>query len=96
MGGGRHIPPDVEEWLQIAFSAPVRRRALRFVVVVGAVLIAINHGSAILAGDITRERLIRILLTLAVPYVVSTVSSVSAIRECMGRPKTGGGEAAGG
>ena len=71
----------MREWLQLAFSGPVRRRALRIMVVVGAILITINHGDAILRGDVDGARFARILLTLAVPYVVSTVSSVAAIRE---------------
>jgi hypothetical protein len=71
----------MREWLALAFSGPVRRRALRIMVVVGAILITINHGDAILRGDIDGPRLARILLTLAVPYVVSTVSSVGAMRE---------------
>ena len=49
--------------------------------VVGVVLIAINHGSAIFAGEITRLRLIQICLTIVVPYVVSTISSVAARNE---------------
>ena len=71
----------VRDWLDLAFSLPIRRRALRFVVIVGAVLITINHGDALLHGDIDGTRLARILLTRVVPYVVSTVSSVAAIRE---------------
>ena len=49
--------------------------------IVGAILITINHGDAILRGEVDGPRFARILLTLAVPYVVSTVSSVAAIRE---------------
>ncbi|HVG08396.1 MAG TPA: nitrate/nitrite transporter NrtS [Thermoanaerobaculia bacterium] len=71
----------MSEWLLLAFSGPVRRRALRIMAVVGAILITINHGDAILHGDVDGARLARILLTLAVPYVVSTVSSVAAMRE---------------
>ena len=71
----------MREWLSLAFSGPVRRRALRIMAVVGAILIAINHGDAILRGEVDAARLARILLTLAVPYIVSTVSSVAAIRE---------------
>lgn len=71
----------MKDWLRLAFSGPVRRRALRLMVIVGAVLITINQGDAILHGNLDGSRLARILLTLAVPYVVSTVSSVSAIRE---------------
>jgi hypothetical protein len=71
----------LKEWLALAFSGPVRRRALRIMAVVGALLITINHGDAILRGDVDGPRLARILLTLAVPYIVSTVSSVAAMRE---------------
>lgn len=48
--------------------------------VVGTILTAINHGDAILAGQLTAERLVRIALTFLVPYAVSTTSSVAAIR----------------
>ncbi|HEX5717995.1 MAG TPA: nitrate/nitrite transporter NrtS [Thermoanaerobaculia bacterium] len=71
----------MKEWLQLAFSGPVRRRAVRIMLVVGAILITINHGDAILRGEVDGARFARILLTLAVPYVVSTVSSVAAMRE---------------
>jgi hypothetical protein len=71
----------MKEWFRIAFSASVRRRALRVAGVVGSVLIAINHGDAVLKGDLSPERLIRMALTLIVPYLVSTFSSVGAIRE---------------
>jgi hypothetical protein len=71
----------LKDWFSLAFSGPVRRRALRIMMVVGAILITINHGDAILRGEVDGARLARILLTLAVPYVVSTVSSVAAMRE---------------
>ena len=67
----------------VAVSAPVVRRAFGYLVVVGAVLVAINHGDAILRGDVDATRLAKIVITPLVPYVVSTLSSVAAIR---GRP----------
>jgi hypothetical protein len=67
------------EWLRLAASAPVRRRALRYAVVVGAILITINHGDAILRGDLPPGRLLRMGLTMLVPYLVSTFSSVGAM-----------------
>jgi len=70
----------MNEWFQLAFERAVVRRALVCVVVVGAVLITINHGDAIISGDVTLARLARIGLTLVVPYCVSTFSSVGAIR----------------
>jgi hypothetical protein len=48
---------------------------------VGPILIAINHGDAIVRGDVSLPRFGRMLLTILVPYTVSTVSSVAAIRE---------------
>ena len=66
--------------LSIATSAPVVRRACLYFLIVGTILIAINHGDALLRGEVDRVRLFKMLLTPMVPYVVSTLSSVSAIR----------------
>lgn len=66
-------------WLQLALSGSVVRRGLKFALVVGTVLVAINHGDALLRGDITGGRLLRIALTVTVPYLVSTISSVAAL-----------------
>ena len=53
-------------------------RACRYAVVVGAVLIAINHGDALLRGEVDAGRLLKMGLTVLVPYAVSTLSSVGA------------------
>jgi hypothetical protein len=45
------------------------------------VLISINHGYAILHGQITQGRILQMCLTVLVPYTVSTLSSVGAMRE---------------
>lgn len=66
------------EWLHIALEPRTVLRGIKFAVVVGAVLIAINHGDAILAGDIDGNRLLKMGLTVIVPYLVSTFSSVGA------------------
>jgi hypothetical protein len=66
--------------IEIATSRPVMRRALGYAVVVGAVLISINHGDAILAGDVGGTRYLKMGLTMLVPYTVSTLSSVQALR----------------
>jgi hypothetical protein len=58
----------------------VVRRALLFAVTVGPVLVAINHGDALLAGELGAGRLLKIGLTMLVPYAVSTISSVLAMR----------------
>jgi hypothetical protein len=48
---------------------------------VGTLLIAINHGHAIIAGQITQERIFQMILTVVVPYMVSTASSVATRHE---------------
>ena len=69
----------MQEQLRIALSGPVRRRAIKVALIVGTILLAINHGDAILRGDLPPLRWLRMILTVAVPYVVSTVSAVGAI-----------------
>jgi len=68
----------LREWLAVALERGIVLRACKYAVVVGAVLIAINHGDALLAGDVDARRLLKIGLTVLVPYVVSTLSSVGA------------------
>jgi hypothetical protein len=70
----------MRSWLELATDRSVVRRAVSVAAVVGAVLVAINHGDALLRGDVSAGRAVRILLTLAVPYCVSTYSSVAALR----------------
>ena len=72
------------EWWRLAISQSIRTRATKVAIVVGIVLIVINHGDAIVRGEFSRGRIARIVLTVLVPYCVSTYSSVEALRE---RPK---------
>ena len=67
-------------WLSVAVRPQVVGRALLYGIVVGGILIAINHGDALLRGDIDAVRSIKMILTPLVPYAVSTLSSVGAIR----------------
>ncbi len=71
--------------LQLATSPNVVRRALGYAVVVGAILIAINHADALARGEFDLIRGIKMGLTVLVPYTVSTLSSVQALR---GRAET--------
>jgi hypothetical protein len=59
----------------------VARRALRYALGVGAVLIAINQGDAIVRRAVSTRRLVQMLLTVTVPYAVSTASSIGAMRD---------------
>jgi len=74
-------PDRMHDWLAFAFRPDVVRRALICAVIVGVILIAINHSDAIIHGNLTLDRLARMGLTVIVPYVVSTVSSVGALRQ---------------
>jgi len=69
------------EWARLILSPPIARRALKYAVVVGTVLILINHGDSILAGDVGRTEAVKMVLTVAVPYFVSAFSSIGTIRE---------------
>lgn len=62
------------------------RRARLTSLIVGSILMAINHGPAILAGQLTSGRIWQIFLTFLVPYTVSTVSSVATRREMNSQP----------
>ena len=70
--------PDL---LALCFSRSVVRRATYSAIIVGSILIIINQSNALLHGDLDYMLLARIALTMIVPYVVSTVSSVTTIQE---------------
>ncbi len=69
----------IREWLRIAGSKPIVMRGCKYGLAVGSILIIINHGNAIADGTVDSTRLVQMLLTLLVPYCVSTASSVGAI-----------------
>lgn len=69
------------EWFRLACTPSIARRALLYGLAVGTLLIIINHGDALLRMEISPARLFRMALTMTVPYMVSTASSVSALRE---------------
>ena len=71
----------MRHWLRLATHPATVHRALLTAAIVGFVLVAINHGDAILAGTMTVDRTFKAALTVLVPYVVSTVSSVSTRKE---------------
>ncbi len=56
------------------------RRSLRYAILVGAVLITINHGEALRHGNIDAPRLFQMGLTVLVPYCVSTAAGIEAMQ----------------
>jgi hypothetical protein len=69
----------IRDWLRIASTKPIIVRGLKYGLVVGSLLIVINHGNAIIDGSVDSARVLQMMLTLLVPYCVSTASSVGAI-----------------
>ena len=67
-------------WFDLAFQRSVVRQSLAYAIVVGAILILINHGQAILQGELGTSRIVKMGLTVIVPYAVSTLSSVGTMR----------------
>ena len=65
---------------RIALQRDVVLRALKTAALVGLLLIGINHWDALLAGDVDAMRVAKMLLTVLVPYSVSTYASVRAIQ----------------
>jgi hypothetical protein len=74
-------PTTVTEWCTLVCRVSVVKRGLKFAVVVGIILITINHGDVILRGELQPMNYIKMGLTVIVPYVVSVFSSVGAIIE---------------
>jgi hypothetical protein len=60
---------------QFALSGGVPRRSLYVALIVGTILNLINQGDALVAGGAINWA--KILLTYAVPYLVSTYGAVS-------------------
>ena len=66
--------------IEIVTRTDVLIRALKMASIVGIVLAIINHGDHILLGTMTVTNWIKVLITFCVPFCVSTISSVLAIR----------------
>ena len=68
-------------FLNLALRKSVIKRAVKIALVVGCILALINHGDRIVFQDMKPIDWFKILLTFCVPYCVSTVSSVLAIKQ---------------
>ena len=72
---------DNQSLLQVATRTDVVNRAIKIALIVGCILAAINHGDRILLQEMRDFDWIKVVLTFGVPYCVSTISSVLAIRK---------------
>ena len=67
-------------WVRFALSPATALRGLKFSFIVGPIYITINHGDAILRGDVDGTRLFKMFLTMLVPFCVSVFSSIQTVR----------------
>ncbi len=63
----------MREWFRLAMSKPVVKRALTYAVVVGAILIMINHSDALLQGKVDAAQIARMALTT--PFLQTVADS---------------------
>ena len=67
----------MNRWIATALRPAVVRRSLGVALVVGTLLVAINQGDRLIAGE--GLDLAKALLTFLVPYCVATYGAVSAL-----------------
>ncbi len=70
----------MRSWVQTALSPAVVRRSTKVSLIVGTILVAINHGDVLISGTIGSAIFWKIPMTFCVPYAVSTYAAVDAIR----------------
>ncbi len=68
-------------YVEIAMSRPILLRSLVIALFVGAILCLINHGACLLNDKFNKMCLIQAVMTAFVPFLVSLVSSVYALRK---------------
>lgn len=62
---------SVKAYLQCLLNPKFVPTALRVAVVVGSLLFLINHGAALLRGEMNRERWTAVGLSYVMPYLVN-------------------------
>jgi hypothetical protein len=58
----------------------VLARTVRIALVVGTLLSVVNQGAVVAAGDATASIWIRVVVNYALPFCVSTITYLSALR----------------
>lgn len=69
----------MSRFASVALSVPVVHTALRVSLLVGTLLVVINHLPALLEGSASSRNYLQMGLTYLVPYGVSTYSATVAI-----------------
>ena len=68
-------------WIRTALEPAVVKRAVKYALVVGVILVLINYLDILIVGTLEPAMLLKMLLNFVVPYLVSTSSSVAVIKE---------------
>jgi len=76
----------INGWLKIALQKNILMRAIKVALVVGSILMLINHGDVMLSNGLSMKEFIKITLTYLVPYCVSTYSSTDAVCVAENKP----------
>lgn len=76
-------------FLQLATRSDVAARAARTALFVGVILIAINHGDALLSANVGPMQVGKMVLTVLVPYCVSTYASVRSLQSAAASGRDG-------
>lgn len=71
----------MHDWLEIILRRDVIRRSSRVALLVGTVLVLINHGDALITARLTTIDIVKIIMTYCIPYCISTYASVLAVME---------------
>lgn len=69
----------IADWLTIALQKTILLRAIKIALIVGTILMIINHGDVMLSDGLSIKEYTKIILTYLVPYCVSTYSSSEAV-----------------
>ena len=69
----------MRRWLAAAARPDVVRRSIKVCLLVGTLLVLINYSDRAVNGELTALDMVKMLLTYAVPYCVSTFVSVSTL-----------------
>ena len=72
---------NLMDFVQALGNSQYRPTALRVALVVGTILVIINHGPVILQRKMTRQQLLSAALTYLVPYMVSVHGQYSSRRD---------------
>ncbi len=62
---------SIQSYCLCLFNRKMAPGAIKVALVVGSVLLAINHGEAILTGKMNKNRWLAVCLTYVVPYGVN-------------------------